>query len=193
MWENPDDLWSFVRNEGVVKKYIDGELGNNLLFTYKSMAIVRAVDDLSDLAHKAAEKILEENSINTQENINFISECVNYHKNSIRNIFSKFNETSQSDFKYNIKSFIDDIKAEDISDYEYDIKQEVKFVLSDNQKEVIMNFIKVFGSSTKGISRILSRVYIKKLFRLGISSETNEVISDKSVTEKNISISGLQN
>lgn len=193
LWENPDDLWNFVRKEGVVKKYIDGELGNNLLFTHKSMAIVRAVDDLSDLAHEAAEKILKENGINSQENINFVSECVKYHRNSIKNIFSKFNEISKSDFKYNIKSFIDDVNAKDISDYEYDIRQEIKFVLSDNQKEVILNFIKIFGASTKGISRILSRVYINKLFRSGISSEVNEAINDKLVTEKNISISGLQN
>ncbi len=193
LWENPKDLWDFVRKDGVVKKYIDGELGNNLLFTYKSMAIVRAVDDLSDLAYEASNRILKENNINSDENVNFVAECVNYHRNSIKNIFSKLNETSKSNFKYNIKSFIDDIDVKDISDYEYGVKKEIEFALSDNQKEVISNFIKVFGESTKGISRILSRVYINKLFRSGIISGAGEIIKDNRVTEKNISISGLQN
>lgn len=193
LWENPDELWKFVRKEGVVKKYIDGELGNNLLFTYKSMAIVRAVDDLSDVALEASKILIEENGINSPENSDFVSECVDYHRNSIKNIFSKFNEISKSDFKYDIKSFIEDSNEEEISNYEYDNKQEIKFVLSDNQKEVILNFIKTFGASTKGISRILSRVYVNKLFRSGISLEENQVIKNKLVTEKNISISGLQN
>ena len=28
LWENPNELWNFVRKDGVVKKYIDGEIQN---------------------------------------------------------------------------------------------------------------------------------------------------------------------
>ena len=137
-------IFGILRKDGVVKKYIDGELGNNLLFTYKSMAIVRAVDDLSDLAYEASIRILKENNINSDENVNFVAECVNYHRNSIKNIFSKLNETSKSNFKYNIKSFIDDIDVKDISDYEYGVKKEIEFALSDNQKRGDIEFYQSF-------------------------------------------------
>ena len=192
LWDNSEKLLDFIKKDGVVKKYIDGELGNNLLFTYKSMAITKSVNDLSELAYKASEKLLEENQLNNLENLEFIKECITYHNNSLTNIFSDFDKVTKEDFSYDITTYIQSENDKDISFFRYNKSQKLSFLLSDDQKEVIKNFIATFGSSEQGISRILSRVYVNKLFRKGVVS----VFSPNKtavVTEKNVSISGLQN
>ena len=193
LWDKSDDLWKFVKQDGIVKKYIDGELGNNLLFTYKSTAITNAIDDLADLAKSATLKLLSENNLDTSMNKEFVQDCVKYHRHSIKNIFYKFNEVTIDNFNFDIKMYLDDHEIDDLNKFRFKTRKELKFILGEKQIELIKNFIKTFGDSKVGISRILSRVYVKKLFRSGILVGSNESINSKTLTQKTISITGLQN
>ncbi len=193
LWEDPKKLWDFVREDGVVEKYIDGELGNNLLFTYKSLAITDSIDDLADLAQEATIKLLSENNQDTSLNREFVLDCIKYHRHSIKNIFYKFKEATTDKFIFDIKLFLEDDEETDISKFKFKSNRELKFILSQKQQELIKNFVKTFGDNRVGISRILSRVYVKKLFRSGIPIESNEAVNSKTLTKKNIRITGLQN
>ena len=89
--------------------------------------------------------------------------------------------------------YLNDHETDDLNKFRFKTRKELKFILGEKQIELIKNFIKTFGNSKVGISRILSRVYVKKLFRSGILVGSNESINSKTLTQKTISITGLQN
>jgi len=198
LWENSSELSNYIKEDGVVEKYIDGRLGNNLLFTYKSMAITNAIDDLATLAKQATIKVLEENNLDKTDNLNFINDCIKYHQHSIKNIFYDFDKVSKDKFVFDIKKFIfdKDSKTNNLSDmniFKFDKNEELEFILSNEQKKLINNFINIYGSNKVGIARILSKVYVKKLFRSGVLLGSGEKINTQNLTEKTVSITGLQN
>ena len=117
LWNKSTDLWKFIKKDGIVKKYIDGELGNNLLFTYKSMAITNAIDDLADLAKSATLKLLSENNLDTVTNKEFVQDCIKYHRHSIKNIFYKFDEITTDNFNFDIKMYLEDFESDDLEKF----------------------------------------------------------------------------
>ena len=89
--------------------------------------------------------------------------------------------------------YLEDFESDDLEKFRFRTNKEIKFILSEKQIELIKNFIQTFGNTKVGISRILSRVYVKKLFRFGIPVGSNESINSKTLTQKSVRITGLQN
>ena len=50
MWEIRRDLEDFAAAPGIAEKFISGELGNNLLFVHKTLAVTHYIDELAQLA-----------------------------------------------------------------------------------------------------------------------------------------------
>jgi radical SAM superfamily enzyme YgiQ (UPF0313 family) len=193
LWDSSEELWNFVRGPGVVERFIDGELGNNLLFVHKTLAITNCVDDLADLARRATSQLLAESDVDTEANLSFVADAATYHRDRMTGVFSNRDATVRDQFNYDIKSFENDSDPQGIEDYAFAAPREVDFVLSDDQRNLIERFLKTFGDSPVGIGRILSRVYVRKLFRqanmLGVAADEQAA----RLTEKTVQITGLQN
>ena len=52
LWINRDELAQYIQNPGIIDSYINGELGYNLLFVYKAIAMKKYMVDLKELARK---------------------------------------------------------------------------------------------------------------------------------------------
>ena len=75
-----------------------------------------------------------------------------------------------------------------MSDYLFSRPEVVQFVLEDTQRKLIERYLGIYGDTTVGIGRVLSKVYVRKLFRhavLGSEALTGE-------SELRYRIAGLQ-
>ena len=96
---------------------------------------------------------------------------------------------------YDILNFSADPSPLGVEGYRFPEPHGFTFVFSDEQKHMLSSFVKLFGTSTTGVSRILSRVYIRKLLRdanrtdgPSVSQDKNKpsfVIGDTSITGLN--------
>jgi len=127
------------------------------------------ISELRNFAMFTMKKILKNFNKDSQENIEFMSEILNFDLCRCRDVFNNLKTDPHYTFHYDIEHFQ---KTEDISDIK-SIKLskplEIKFVLNQEQRDVIKRSINLYGLSDIGVSRILTKVFVKKLFRLPIT------------------------
>ena len=165
LWIKRDELAQYIQNPGIIDSYINGELGYNLLFIHKAIAMGKFVSDLKNLAKITLEKLLVENQQDTEENLDFLNNALNYDACRISNIFENIDETPVTKINYNIEKFISE-KTVTIEKLEKPI--EIHFILSDDQKDIIKRSLDLYGSTDLGIGRILTKIFVKKILRTGL-------------------------
>ena len=165
LWINRDELAQYIQNPGIIDSYINGELGYNLLFVHKAIAMGKFVSDLKNLAKITLEKLLVENQQDTKENLDFLNDTLNYDACRISNIFENIDETPITKINYNIEKFTSE-KTAIIEKLEKPI--EIHFILSDEQKDILKRSLDLYGSTDLGISRILTKIFVKKILRTGL-------------------------
>lgn len=188
LWSDRGALEEFVRRPGNVERFIAGELGNNLLFVHKTLAITQHVAELADLARVTIRKVLAEASRDTPEHLSFVDDALIYHSRRMTNIFRERDTEVSATLHYDIKIFESAKKPTAVSDYLFSRPEVVHFVLEDTQRKLIERYLGIYGDTTVGIGRVLSKVYVRKLFRhavLGSEALTGE-------SELRYRIAGLQ-
>ena len=170
LWIKRDELVHNIQNPGVVDSYISGETGYNLLFIHKAIGMNRLVDELKNFASVTLEKLLVETNKNTKDNLTFLQDTLNYDACCISNIFQNIDKIPVIKMKYDIGKFISNDVITSTERYLFDDISEIKFVLKDDQKDIIKRSLELYGSNDLGISRILTKVFVKKILRNGINS-----------------------
>jgi radical SAM superfamily enzyme YgiQ (UPF0313 family) len=160
-----EELEHFIQQDGVIEKYLKGELGNNLLFYHKTLAVTEYMKPLSELAGKTILKCLKGRIEKDPDLAIFVRDAAQYHYCRSVGIFSSGDSDSREEFTYDIERFIDDDTARSLSDYRYDQPKTITFRHEPEQKDLIAAYLGIYGDSTIGIGRILSKVHVKKLFR----------------------------
>ena len=168
MWLKHEDLIQNIQKPGIVDSYISGDLGYNLLFVHKAIAMSRFVPDLKKFAKITLEKLLCKNQQNTQENLDFLNDVLNYDSSCISNIFENLDKTPEVVLQYDIEKFSND-KNISLSELYLNDPIRLKFILSDEQLDIIKRSLELYTSSDIGVSRILTKVFVKKILRRGIS------------------------
>ena len=83
----------------------------------------------------------------------------------IKTLFFNIFDIKEQSFNYDIKKFlnltIEDLKIQNLESLLFDDLKKITFSLSDDQKNQLKSYNELFGSSIEGISRTLSRVYVK--------------------------------
>ena len=193
LWPTREALLEFIHGSNVVDKFLNGELGNNLLFIHKSLAIRDCAPELAKLAQEATKDLARENNDASEELHQFINDCASYHQFKMTNLFSHLDETIEMEFEYDIASFEQCAVVNDLNYYRFPHLQLVSFTLSPQQILVIRDYLSLYGSDTVGIGRILSKVYAGKLFRNPDTLENKISNRHKLTTAADFSVSGLQN
>ena len=165
LWDSREKLEAFVRQPGIIERFNNGELGKNLLYTYKSLAITGYTDELAELALKTFIRLLSENDLDSPESLEFSKCTVRYHQCQFSNIFSEQDADISEMFSYDIKRFIEDKHMTPIHEYRQSEPVRYRFIFQESQRNIIKRYQNVFGNSPLGIGRLLTKVYVKKLFR----------------------------
>lgn len=167
LWIKREDLIQNIQKPGIVDSYISGELGYNLLFVHKSIAMSKFVPDLKKFAKLTLEKLLSVHHKDTQENIDFLNDILNYDACCISNIFENLDKIPETTIHYDVQSFITQ-KNTSISKLQLKNPTKIFFTLDNDQLDIINRSLDLYTSSDIGISRILTKVFVKKILRTGI-------------------------
>lgn len=189
LWEDRAALEEFIRRPGNVEKFIAGELGNNLLFVHKTLAITEHVDELAALASVTIRQVLAEAGQDTPEHRRFVDDALSYHTHRMTNVFSDRDAEVSAMLRYDIKAFETASKPVAVSDYRLERPTDFRFVLEDSQRKLIDRYLGIYGDTPVGLGRILSKVYVRKLFRHAVTGA--EALAGES--ELRYRIAGLQN
>tara|TARA_B100001750_G_scaffold65427_1_gene51963 strand:- start:642 stop:2813 length:2172 start_codon:yes stop_codon:yes gene_type:complete len=174
LWIKRDELVHNIQNPGIVDSYISGETGYNLLFVHKAIGMGRLVQELKNFAGVTLEKLLAETNKDTEDNLDFLHDALNYNACCISNLFQNIDKTPTSKMKYDIEKFISEDDPVSIAKYLFEKISEIKFVLQDTQKDIITRSLDLYGSNDLGISRVLTKVFVKKILRTGFNPSKSE-------------------
>ncbi|NQV57945.1 MAG: cobalamin B12-binding domain-containing protein [Rhodospirillales bacterium] len=188
LWERREDLVKFVHGPDVIDSYIKGDLGNNLLFIYKTLAITQHGPQLAELAQSTFLHYLRESKVDSEDAVAFTKDAQTYHLHRMTNLFEFRDKDVIAKMRFNVKAYEDDPDPGPLSAYQFEKPETVHFVLEDSQKELVERYLGIYGDSIVGIGRILSKVHVQKLFRHPIFDQTQ--LTRKS--EHHYRISGLQ-
>jgi hypothetical protein len=126
----------------------------------------RFVPELKKFAKLTIEKLLSEKHKDTQENMDFLDDVLNYDASCISNIFENLDKTPQSTINYDIEKFITQ-KNIPLSKLRLENPTTIDFLLDSEQLDIIKRSLELYTSSDMGVSRILTKVFVKKILRTG--------------------------
>jgi radical SAM superfamily enzyme YgiQ (UPF0313 family) len=170
LWESKEELKKFIQSPGTIEKYVNGDLGFNLISTFKAIAMTNYIEELKDLAFITLKKVLKNNNKYLNENIEFLKNAIEFDSSKYMNIFGNIESTPSIQIRYDIISFVNSSFEKEISEFRLNNKLIINFELNNYQKEEIKNALKIYGDSRVGIGRILTRINIKKILRQPITN-----------------------
>jgi len=188
LWSNFSELRDFTEKKENIDKFIQGKLGSNLIFMYKSRSLTKDLESISKIAEVSTEEILNEKLGKAEDHLVFVQELINYKRCQIENIFN-LEKSKISTFNFDIPKFLAEKKGEsniiNFKNYKFEVSQNFEFELTSEQINQITSYNSLFGLTLTGISRTLSRVYIKKLFRKFKQSIKKEPLEDLTFEDNN--------
>jgi radical SAM superfamily enzyme YgiQ (UPF0313 family) len=189
LWEDRVQLEAFIQQPGSVDRLIAGELGNNLLFVHKTQAITDHLPELVELARSTMQQVLGDAGQDTPEHLEFVDDALAFHASRASNLFVDRDRPVVARLRYDVKAFESEMNPASVAAFELERPTTFRFVLDDSQRGLIDRYTGIYGSTAVGIGRILSKVYVRKLFRHAVTD--GDVVSTES--ELRYRIAGLQN
>lgn len=191
LWDSRAELRAFVDDEDAIERYIDGELGANLIFKYRSLALIRHTADLAEVARSTLAETLREAGAG-DEAVDFGNELIEFARLRMTDIFRNRDHEITGRFDYDVLGFAHSHRVSGTAaDFRCAAPQVLAFDLSAEQKRTIEDFIDIYGSSVMGLSRILSKVYMRRLFRVPQAENADPELSRKDVIVGEGQLTGL--
>lgn len=179
LWESKEDLERFIQTDSNIEKYIKGELGSNLIFKYKSIALIEYPHVLAKVAIETLSIIMSSKKLN-RHLLPLCKELIEAAQLRMTDIFNNLDSVKENKFYYDVEKFWSDKSISNPQEYALVNPKKIAFILTDSQKKNINNYLEIYGNNTPGLSRILSKVYVRKLYRvpvdLGVKLDDREMI-----------------
>lgn len=172
LWEDRGALAEFIQQPGVMDRYLSGEIGYNLMLTYKSLGMTLYPAEVAEMARTAALRVLEEISQDSPENVRFLDDVLAFDTRRMTNIWQNRDAPVTATVTYDIGTFLDDREEQPLNAFRLENPVTYSFELDEAQRNIIERNLMVFGGDTAGITRILSKVYTKKLLRKPMMLQT---------------------
>ncbi|MDD5389710.1 MAG: hypothetical protein PHD37_10210 [Gallionellaceae bacterium] len=165
LWSSRAELEAFCRDTETIQRYVRGELGRNNLYYFRTLAITQHIDTLKSMALNTALAMLQEADQDDAELRRFVGELLEYHALRIRDVFTEPDRALTGTFNFDLLRFDKDNTVTSYASVRADHPRTYHFTLNEQQRDLIRRNLIVHGSNSVGIARILSRVFVKKLYR----------------------------
>jgi radical SAM superfamily enzyme YgiQ (UPF0313 family) len=165
LWVDRKELQKDIQKPGYIERYISGELGLNLLHHYSGKAFTQCISELVDLSRNTLHKLLKENEKDTEENLAFVEDALVFDSCRYKNIFKDIESEPTVTLNYEIHRFVEEKNPNPIENYHLKRPLTLKFILDEMQKDTIKRSLQNYGADDVGISRIITKVLLRKLLR----------------------------
>jgi radical SAM superfamily enzyme YgiQ (UPF0313 family) len=165
LWTDRKELETFIQKPGTIERYTNGEMGFNLLYTFKARALVEYAEAVVDLVAVATRRLLCEEKKESKDMQDFFDSAIQWDACRIKNIMLNVDDNVMGIIKYDIASFIADSEPKRPSEYEYEKPEKFSYELSEEQKDYVIRNLSLFGNNPQGRGRLLSNAHTKKMLR----------------------------
>lgn len=167
LWQSGEELREFTQDRSNIKKFITGEIGANLIFKYRAWALLDYAEDIADVARRSLDTLLERG--NAEELARALGgELVTFGLSRMQGLFDCSRPDPEHEFRYRVTAFADAPESDDPADFQLASPVSYRFVHTEEQVNSIRNYTAIYGTTLTGLSRILSKVYVRKLFRVPV-------------------------
>lgn len=164
LWEDEAGLREQVRHRDILHRYIDGELGANLIFKYKTLALIRHTADLAVVATETLVETLTEHGV-AEVDLQLGRELIEFGRLRMTDILVGDSPELRGSFTHDVAAFSQAVRPADTAEFALPEPAVFSFSQSPQQRETVADFLAVYGDSVMGLSRMLSKVYVRRLFR----------------------------
>ncbi|MBT5753185.1 MAG: hypothetical protein HOI33_10845 [Rhodospirillaceae bacterium] len=154
LFKTEEEAADYLKQPGVLERYVDGELGNNEQMLYRAVAIVHHMDKLHDMAFGAGKEMLKSKGVKNEKLLDYIDELAEYSLLRKRDILSL---EAGGDKKFNF-DFVDleacNFNGDPLS-FLLSKEKSISFKRTREQKDYITSYKKLYGDTDAGIGNIL--------------------------------------
>ncbi|WP_432159613.1 B12-binding domain-containing radical SAM protein [Streptomyces sp. NRRL F-5630] len=171
LWDERQDLMRYATAN--VDRYIAGELGNNLLYTYRMRMISEALEDLADVAVRAALAVLRRAGAATGSSslvARLVREGAAYHRLKLSQVFAvEPPGVLEQVANFNIDLLLEDARAAqespDVRRYRLPTPMVRTFALTDRQRATLRTYVGEMGATAAGFGWLLTKVRLPDIVR----------------------------
>jgi len=165
LWTSRDELEQFMLNADNMKRYISGNLGFNIMYHHRSKALVSHMSELNEVAFDSVKKlILDDNSNAFDDGNDFFEQLKEFSLLRKSQLFD-FNNSIESRFDFNFQRMCKKGRLRFFGNTKTGKQFLHKFYCTSAQADLVKEQINLFGSDQVGLTKVLSRIPINKLFR----------------------------
>jgi radical SAM superfamily enzyme YgiQ (UPF0313 family) len=166
LWEDPDQLEAFIEEPGVIERFVAGELGNNLIFRFKAISMTSRFPALCEVALGSIRSYLAAAAPDRPELGDLAEDIVNFKRMQIEGLFDDA-RPRRHHFRYDVARFAAMAPGEALDPAALRLESPVvlEFDNTPEQRRMIDSYTSLFGTDIRGLSRILSRVFLKQFLR----------------------------
>jgi len=154
LFETEEEAANYLKQPGILERYVNGELGNNEQMLYRAVAIVHHMDKLHDIAFGVGGEMLESKGVKNEKLIKYMDELAEYSLLRKRDILSL---EAGGDKKFNF-DFVDleacNFNGDPLS-FLLSKEKNISFKRTREQKDYITSYMKLYGDTNAGIGNIL--------------------------------------
>jgi radical SAM superfamily enzyme YgiQ (UPF0313 family) len=165
LWESREELEAFAKRADTITRYVSGELGSNLSFKYKARALLDSAASLHAVAYAAAGDLLASVAPDALARYaGYLAELRRFSEAVKSNLMDTSQVVSRR-FAYDFGE-IAARKFESLPDEFARPEGLIHYFFHDRvQREMIATHLRQYGRDLNGLTRILSKVYVKHLYR----------------------------
>ena len=165
LWDNSNDLINFMKTREAINKYEQGELGKNLIFYYRTSALINNFSEMNKIAYTAAKKLLSKKKNLIYDYKKILKELERYSFN-LKNEFFDFERKAELTLSFNFTQLSKKRKNRNWNNIiNNDNKQKFLFYHSPAQKKQIEYQINRYGNDIRGIAKGIARLPVANLYR----------------------------
>ncbi|MGP3948546.1 hypothetical protein [Streptomyces sp. 7N604] len=171
LWDDRAELLAYATEN--IDRYVEGHLGNNLLYTYRTRIISEALDDTADLATRACLAALRDIGVGVGGGgliEALVREGAEYHRLILSDIFRPDpSEVLRQTARFDLDALLAAARRrESVRDPHRFRRTEAgvrEFVLTAEQQRTLSTYLHQFGTTPWGVGRLLTKVRLPDIAR----------------------------
>ncbi|MBI3088217.1 MAG: cobalamin B12-binding domain-containing protein [Candidatus Omnitrophica bacterium] len=166
LWDSREALWEFVTRRENLTRYINGEVGSNLLFKHKAWAWAGCPEASGRVALATVIQLMKETGKWSQQLEAFARELVLFGVLRMRDILMVEEQPVEQVFRFDVMGFAKspwDVPS--LEPFLAEQPRRLRFYRTPEQLAQVRTMVNIYGQTVQGRSVMLARVFVKKLLR----------------------------
>ena len=153
LFDSPEQLHDFLREDGVAEQYQAGKLGNNEQLMYSALMVFRHMKDVHDIAYDVARELFQENGAYEDWVADYLAELIEFSMLRKRDMLAT-DQTETRHFHYDFIALERCGFNEGPGDHARPDGINIHFAHDQAQKDLITGYCKAYGTSNRGLGNI---------------------------------------